>query len=314
MSRFDVIVIGELNVDLLLNDIALLPTVGKEIIANQMKLALGSSSAIFASNSSTLGLRVGFLGKVGRDDFGSFCVGCLNAKNVDTSLVSYDDENGTGITVAMIYDNDRAMVTYPGAMKTLTLKDINFQRLSEARHIHFSSYFLQPGIGKDLIVIFRKAKEMGLTVSFDTQWDPDEKWDLDLKQILPHVDVFLPNQGEFEALTGSKDWEKSMYEVGKHARIIAMKAGKDGSYVYHNGKIIRGKPFLNENVVDPIGAGDSYNAGFIYRFLQGDTIEKCQEYANLIGAVSTTAEGGTGAFTDKKTVDSIARTRFNYIQ
>jgi len=51
--------------------------------------------------------------------------------------------------------------------------------------------------------------------------------------------------------------------------------------------------------VDPIGAGDSFNAGFIYRFLQGDTIEKCQEYANLIGAVSTTAEGGTGAFTDK---------------
>jgi len=135
-------------------------------------------------------------------------VGCLKAKNVDTSLLSYDPENGTGITVAMIYDNDRAMVTYPGAMKTLTLKDINFELLSGARHIHFSSYFLQPGIGKDLLIIFRKAKEMGLTVSLIPSGIRMKNGIFDLKQILPYVDVFLPNQGEFEALTGSKDWEK----------------------------------------------------------------------------------------------------------
>ena len=312
MVKFDVLVIGELNVDLILNDIAQHPVVGKEILAQQMNLVLGSSSAIFASNLSALGSKVSFIGKVGRDDFGHFSIECLKQKNVDTSNVYFDEKNGTGITVVMNYENDRAMVTYQGSMKSFSLNDIDLNILSQAKHMHFSSYFLQPGIAKDLAILFRKAKEAGLTVSFDPQWDPDEKWDIDLKKVLPFVDVFLPNNFEFLALTGMNDINTAMLGLKEYAHIIAVKAGTEGSYVYHNNQISHCPAFLNKEVVDAIGAGDSFNAGFIYKFVNGSSIEKCQEYANLMGAVSTTASGGTAAFQNKETIEEIAKSRFNF--
>jgi sugar/nucleoside kinase (ribokinase family) len=312
VMQYDVIVIGELNADLILNNILEFPSVGKEIIAGQMNLTLGSSSAIFASNLSTLGARVRFSGNVGKDDFGKFCIDSLKSKNVDTALINLDDENGTGLTVVMNYGEDRAMVTYQGAMKSFTANDIDQGDLKSARHLHFSSYFLQPGMAPGLPDLFKKAKELGLTVSFDPQWDPEERWELDLKAILPFIDVFLPNKKEFAALTGSDNWEKSLYELRDYSNIIAIKDGNNGSYVFYKNNIKHCRPFLNDRVVDSIGAGDSFNAGFIYQFVNGLPIEKCQEYANLIGAVSTTAGGGTGAFKSRKSAEEIAKKRFNY--
>ena len=310
--KFDVLVIGELNADLLLNDIMEFPSVGKEILADRMTLTLGSSSAIFASNLCTIGTSVAFIGSVGRDDFGTFCIDCLKEVNVLTKYINIDHENGTGLTVILNYGEDRAMVTYQGAMKYFSVKDINFDDFRFAKHLHFSSYFLQPGIAPDILVIFKKAKEMGLTVSFDPQWDPDEKWNLNLKEVLPFVDVFLPNKKEFIALTGSDNWENSLRELKDHSTITVIKDGNNGSYVFHNNKINHCPPFLNTDVVDAIGAGDSFNAGFIHQFVKGAPIVECQRYANLIGAISTTAAGGTGAFKDLNSVREVASQKFKF--
>jgi sugar/nucleoside kinase (ribokinase family) len=307
---YDVIVIGELNADLLLNDIAEFPSVGKEILAEKMTLTLGSSSAIFASNLSSIGTRVSFVGSVGRDDFGTFCVNCLSMANVETSNIKIDNENGTGLTVILNYGEDRAMVTCQGAMKHFSLKDIDFSQFVYSRHLHFSSYFLQPGIAPDILAVFRKVKEMGLTVSFDPQWDPDEKWALSLREVLPFVDIFLPNKKEFIALTGSDNWEESLRSLKDHSNIIVIKDGNNGSYVFQDNKINHCPPFLNTDVVDAIGAGDSFNAGFIHQFVKGTSIPDCQRYANLMGAISTTAPGGTGAFKDLNSVREIALKKF----
>ena len=72
------------------------------------------------------------------------------------------------------------MVTYPGAMNNFDIIDIS-DGLQKAKHLHFSSYYLQPGIRNDFGLLFEKAKQFGLTTSFDMQWDPDEKWDLNYK-------------------------------------------------------------------------------------------------------------------------------------
>lgn len=310
--NYDVIVAGELNADLLLNDINEFPVIGKEIIANRMDLVLGSSSAIFASNLSAIGTKVAFTGNVGNDDFGLFCIECLKMNNVDTSLINKEEEIGTGLTVIMNYGEDRAMLTYQGAMKTFSIDQIKPEDLKMAKHLHFSSYFLQPGIAPDIPRLFRLAKKLGLTVSFDPQWDPEEKWDLNLMEVLPFVDVFLPNKKEFIALTGSDDWEKSLYNLDIQSNVIAIKDGNNGSYVFHSNKIVHCEPFLNNDVIDAIGAGDSFNAGFIHQFVKGTPIEKCQQYANLTGAISTTAAGGTGAFKEMDKAREIAKQRFNY--
>ncbi len=312
--NFDVIVVGELNVDLILNGIEGFPVVGKEILADQMELALGSSSAICASNLSSLGLKVGFLGMLGNDVFGQFVIEQLEKKGVDTSMIIIEDDLKTGATIALSYAEDRAMITHQGAMKHLTLQDIDSDMLHQAGHLHFSSYFLQPGLKGSLDVLFQRARRLGLTTSLDMQWDPAEQWDLDLKKTLPHVDVFLPNETELLKLTGESNLNKAIRAVQDLGKYIVVKCGSKGSILSYDKKIIEKPAFLNEEVVDTIGAGDSFNAGYIYQFINGGSPEQAQEFGNITGAVSTTQAGGTNAFTSVEAVLKLAKEKFNYTE
>lgn len=312
MKKFDVIVVGELNIDLIFNGISGFPKVGTETLANKMTLTLGSSSAICASNLSTLGTKVGFVGKVGNDVFGRFTIEKLKEKGVDTSLIKLDDDLCTGATVAMSYEEDRAMVTHQGAMTNLTVDDIGEDLLKQAKHLHFSSYFFQPGFKGTLDVLFKRAKKAGLTTSLDVQWDPAEKWDLDLEKVLPWVDVFLPNEVEVQKLTGQTNLDRAINSLQNRSAYMLIKCGNKGSIQYCNGRRIEKKAYVNSKVVDTIGAGDSFDAGYIAKFIQGKSPEECQEFANIIGAISTTGSGGTSAFKDFESVSQIAKERFNY--
>lgn len=313
VKKYDVIVIGELNVDLILNKIDGFPEVGKEILAQQMTLTLGSSSAIFASNLSALGAKVAFLGKIGKDQFGELVLESLRAKGVSTELIIQDERLNTGATIVLNYDEDRAMVTHPGAMEHLTINDIHRDQLALGRHVHFSSYYLQPGIKKDVGQLFKMAKELGLTTSFDMQWDPAEKWDLDVPNVLPYVDVFFPNQQELIYLTGQVNIREAIRSLGEGIHTVAVKMGSEGSVAFTNGKEIKLPAFKNEQVVDAIGAGDSFNAGFVFKFIQGAPIEECQRFGNLCGAVNTTAAGGTTAFTSYEDVLRIAKEKLGVL-
>ena len=312
MNQTDVIVVGELNVDLILNRIDSFPEIGKERLAEEMTLTLGSSSAIFASNLSSLGSKVSFLGKIGKDIFGDLVISSLQSKGVNTNTIICSEELKTGATIVLNYNEDRAMVTHPGAMEALTLEDITESTLKKARHLHFSNYFLQPGLKKSIASLFKMAKSLGLTTSFDTQWDPEEKWDLNLSSVLPFVDVFLPNKLELLNLTQKSTVEDALDYLSPIANTIAVKLGNKGSLVFSDGKKTQKDPFLNTNVIDAIGAGDSYNAGYIHKFIQKCPIEECQEFGNLTGAVSTTGAGGTAAFSDFDAVIKIAKDRFGY--
>ena len=311
-EKFDVIVVGELNIDLILNKIRGFPKVGTEILANEMEFTMGSSSAICASNLSSLGLRVGFIGKLGDDIFGRFIIEKLKEKGVNTSMIIMDDTLKTGVTVALSYDEDRAMTTYPGAMSYLTVDDIDEDCFRNTTHVHFSSYFLQPGFKDKLYLLFKKAKNVGATTSMDVQWDPAEKWDLNLEEVLPYVDVFLPNIIELQSLTRKTNISEALESLKNNHGFIAVKCGNRGSVLYHKGKQISKPPFLHKNVVDTIGAGDSFNAGYIYKYIQGKSPETCLEFGNLIGAISTTKPGGTSAFTNIEDILNTASNIFNY--
>ena len=309
---FDVIVVGELNVDIILNQVESFPEVGKEKLADSMTLTLGSSSAIFASNLSALGMKVSFIAKIGNDVFGRFCKEQLEVKGVDTSMLMVSDDLKTGATIVLNFGEDRAMVTHQGAMKHLGMNDISKEMLGVAKHLHFSSYFLQPGFKNDLDSLFKMATEAGLTTSLDVQWDPVEQWDFDFKTILPYVDVFLPNETELLNLTGKDSIDAALKAIEGNGKFIAIKKGTQGSLLSCNNKLVNGKPFLNDKVVDAIGAGDSFNAGFIFKFIQGFTPEDCQTFGNLVGAISTTQAGGTTAFTGYEDTMKIAKEKFGY--
>ena len=171
---------------------------------------------------------------------------------------------------------------------------------------------MQPGLKPDIRVLFEKAKLIGLSTSMDPQWDPFEKWDLDYKSILPMVDVFLPNEVELNNITGTANLEDAFHAIQDYCNIIVVKSGNNGSTLFDKGKTFHADPFLNTSVVDAIGAGDSFNAGFISEFIKSRPFTECQRYGNLMGAVSTTRAGGTTAFNDLESVMDIARTKFNY--
>ena len=309
---FDAIVVGELNVDLIFNQVESLPELGKEKLAEEMTLTLGSSSAIFASNLSALGMKVSFIGKIGNDVFGRLCKEELETKGVDTSMLMMNNSLKTGATVVLNFGEDRANITHQGAMSHLGLNDITAEMLSRAKHLHFSSYFLQPGFKTDLTALFKMAKDAGMTTSLDVQWDPQERWEFDFEKTLPFVDVFLPNEKELLKLTNRHSIDTAIDLIKDVANAVIVKLGNKGSVSFHRGKKLIKPAFLNGEVVDAIGAGDSFNAGFISKFIKDLPLGTCQEFGNLIGAISTTAAGGTSAFTDLKTTMKIAKEKFGY--
>ena len=308
----EVTALGELNVDIILNDIDGFPEMGKEKFAGKMTVALGSSTAIFAANVACLGARTAFAGMVGRDSFGSLVSESLRAKGVDTRFLIESPDYATGATLVMSYDEDRANLTYQGAMDHMGFDDLNPDIFRESRHIHISSVFMQSALKRDFSRIFEAAESGGVTLSMDTQWDPKEGWDFDCAAILPHVDVFMPNETELKAITRTDDLSGAISRIRPYLRQVAViKCGSRGSIlVKKDGEVSEMPSFLNSHVVDSIGAGDSFNAGFVYGYVKGMSLTECQRLGNLTGAVNTTAAGGTGAFTSREAVIRTAREVF----
>ena len=313
MKAFDIVALGELNVDLILNQIDGFPEMGKEKFAKQMTLTLGSSTAIFAANAAALGVKVAFCGMIGNDQFGDLVETSLKNKNVDTRYLIRTSEHATGATICMSYDEDRANLTYQGAMDVMELKDINPEVFTNTKHIHISSIFMQSGLKKDLIEILKLAKENGVTTSLDTQWDPVEAWDLNYAEVLPLITVFMPNETELKALTHKDTVDEAIECILPYINNAIIKQGSRGSLLLtKEGGRVQIPAMLNDQVVDCIGAGDSFNSGFISQLVQGKTLEACQRYGNMTGAVNTTAAGGTTAFTCLEDVERVAKERFGF--
>jgi sugar/nucleoside kinase (ribokinase family) len=196
-------------------------------------------------------------------------------------------------------------------MEYLRIDDIPADWIRLGRHMHLSSAFLQKSLTQDMVRLFSRAKKEGLTTSFDPQWDPDEKWDLDLQALLPLVDVFLPNIEEIKHLTRTDSLEEAIKAVSGFSNIVVVKDGVNGAHLQSNGKHVHQPAFLNPDLVDTIGAGDSFNAGFINRFVLGHPLDECLDFAALIGAISTCKPGGTAASQDLSIARQIARDVFH---
>src|SRR6478735_2530634 len=198
-----------------------------------MLYTMGSSSAIFACNLSTLGVSVNFVGSIGKDDFGEKILNELHSKNVNTSGIIRSDTAATGITVAFNYQQQRGMVTYPGAMNELSEADITDEMLQNARHLHVSSVFIQPALKPGLTKLFKRAKQFGLTTSLDPQWDSYEQWQCDWQNLLPLVDVFLPNMEELKNITQESTLQNAVNSIKHHTNILTVKNSIEGAIAFY---------------------------------------------------------------------------------
>jgi sugar/nucleoside kinase (ribokinase family) len=306
LAPFDVSVIGELNLDLILYGLPQSLVLEREHLATDLSITLGSSSAIFAHNLSYLGNRVGFSACIGDDPFGEICVQRLSASGVDVSHIKKLRGKTTGLTVILPQRKDRFILTYPGAMYEMTERELDQAFVFNAKHLHLSSYFLQKGIRPQLIHIFRKAKEAGLTTSLDTNDDPEDRWSGDIQLLLRYVDILLPNERELCKLAQMNDVEKAVESLSQKVRILVIKRGSQGAMARVGKEKFAAYPPVVD-VVDPVGAGDTFDAGFVHQFIRGAKIEDCLKFANCAGALSVTRAGGTEAFRDATHRDAFLR-------
>jgi len=297
MPRFDVTIAGELNLDLILYGLPaeLLPE--RELLAESMMLTLGSSSAIVAHNLASLGSRVGFQSLIGEDPMGKIALERLARSGVDTARVSVTKRLGTGLTVILQRDSWRNILTYPGTITKLGPNDLDCDYLSDARHFHFCSYYLQTGLRPHVPELFRRLKAAGLTISLDTNDDPEDRWGSDLREALAHVDIFLPNRREACKSAATDDLEIAMKKLPEIVPLVVIKLGAEGAVALRNKERIK-SPALKVEMVDPVGAGDSFDAGFLHAYLKGGSLKKCLAAGNAAGALCATRAGGTEAFLD----------------
>jgi sugar/nucleoside kinase (ribokinase family) len=298
MPRFDVTIAGELNLDLILYGLPAELPAERELLAPHMMLTLGSSSAIVAHNLASLGCRVGFTSRIGDDALGQMALDRLAASGVDVSRVRrVPGPSQTGITVILQAALERRILTYPGTMFDLALDDLDFDWLSDAGHFHLSSYYLQRGLRPHVVELFRRLKTRGMTLSLDTNDDPDDRWDGGLNDVLRYVDVFFPNVREAQRLAGTDDRDQAISQLATRVPLLVVKLGAEGAMARRGDETFQ-SPAIPVNFFDPVGAGDSFDAGFLSQFVQGKDLPTCLRWGNLAGAFSTTMAGGTEAFRD----------------
>jgi sugar/nucleoside kinase (ribokinase family) len=292
-KTFDILVAGELNPDLILSgDVA--PAFGQvEQLVDSAALTIGSSSAIFACGAARLGLKVAFVGVCGDDLFGRFMLDELIQRGVNVSAVLRDPNRPTGLSVILNRGADRAILTHPGTIPSLRAEQVGDGLLLKARHLHVASYFLQTALQPGLPSLFQRAHNLGLSTSLDPNWDPASAWQ-GFETLLPKVDVFLPNQNEALALTGLRQARSAAKKLAGQCQTVAVKQGGRGALACRAEEIVQAEALAVE-VVDTVGAGDSFDAGFLYGWLEGWDLAKTLRMAVVCGSLSTRAAGGTSA-------------------
>jgi sugar/nucleoside kinase (ribokinase family) len=300
---YDILVAGEINPDLVLSSPQLEPLFDQhETLVDSAHLTIGSSCAIFACGAARLGLRVAIIGIVGKDLFGDFMLTEMQRRGVDIAHVIVDPSCETGLSVILSRGQDRAILTHMGSIDALQAGQVTDDLLNKSRHLHVASYFLQTALKPGLPGLFRRAHALELTTSLDTNWDPAGEW-VGVLDMLELTDIFLPNAAEAQAIAGITDPGAAALSLARHAGTVAVKQGAQGALAAKGDELIKASP-LPAKVVDTVGAGDSFDAGFLFGILNHWSVEKTLELATACGAISTQSAGGT---TGQPTLDEALR-------
>jgi sugar/nucleoside kinase (ribokinase family) len=286
--------IGDINVDILMGGLASLPIVDKEITCQSFQIAVGSSAVIAAAAYASLGGGGGnasFLGLAGNDDYGNFMLRSMNELNINTNLVRRTNAVNTGVTVNLIHQSTRTQITYPGTIAEFNGADITGKDLHGFDHIHFAGPYLQTNFRPHLTRLLQLAKSKNITTSLDPQWDPAETW-LYMNDWLPLLTYLFVNEGEALSITRANSLEDAARQLATKTRTPILKAGPQGSLALHHNQLLTA-PAKKIPVVDTTGAGDCFDAGFLFATLEKKLpLQDALAFANATGSRSCTFPGG----------------------
>ena len=316
MSRYDLVVLGDCNPDVLVVGDDVTPSFGQtEKLVDGISLVIGGSAAITAVAAARLGLRVALAAAVGADPAGRFMLDQLASEGVDVAAVVVQDDAPTGMTVALSRGGDRAILTALGAVASLTAADVPPSLLAEARHVHASSWFLlEDSLGPGLAGLFSAARAEGATTSLDTNWDPAERWTGEhLLTAIAQADLLLPNEAEALRLSSALSLDEAAGKLTAGGARLVVKLGERGALCVERAEYAEG-PARYQVALPPVvpadatGAGDCFNAGLIAGLLDGMDLPRAAALGCAAGALSTAAPGGTAAAPDRDAALRLAST------
>ena len=298
-KKWDVYVYGDVNIDLVIPNVDKFPLAGQEDVVDIMDTFVGGGAAVFTLGIGKLGLKPVFQGTIGNDCYGDFIRKEFRAQNIDDSLLVTSQDNKTGISISFTNEKDRSFLTYRGTNDEIEISKIALDQVTKARHIHLTSYMGRKN-HQAYLKILKKIKQTGdITVSFDVGWDDSGEWYKGIYDLFPYIDLLFMNETEAVHYSGLATAEEAIVDFGKTCPLVVAKLGKDGSIAWSNDQQYEAKAYPVK-AIDTTGAGDSFNAGFVYGFLKGKSVEACLSYANGCGALSVTALGGNTGFPVEK--------------
>ena len=302
--RFDVTIVGDTNLDLLMYGLPEDLPSERELLASGMTTCIGGSGAITAHNLAALGKCVGFITAAAPDEFGRFCRNELQSAKVDMARAIDCPDRNTGVTVHLQHHMMRHMFTHAGATFQLRFEDLDLGYLAASRHFHIPSYYLQRALTPRIPELLASLKRSGLTISLDPNDDPSQLWHRSILDALRFVDILMPNEREACLIAGKPDLRAAVAFLRTRVPLLIVKQGQKGASAYE----AKHEWHIAAEVVqvkDAVGAGDSFNAAFLHAWLSGWPVERALAFANAVGAFSTTASGGTAAFRDAERLNRL---------
>ena len=304
---YDVIAIGNIVADFIAAPVVRHPNWGELIeVESPIGLNIGGNAAIFSVCASAFDLNCALLGMVGADELSGLLQEKLDHAQVDTTNIRVSDSHSTGSTLVVASETgERGFYHHMGANREFSLDDIDFRIFDGSKALLLCSYFIMPGLeGDSARTILATAKKKGLTTFFDVAWNPSGKWLLG--DFMDSVDVFMPNADEIMMLTGKETVSAAAAEfLARGVDTVAVKMGDQGCYVATSkGETVR-LDGHKVKAVDTTGAGDTFNAGFVYGMLSGWELEDVARFANAAAAISVTKLGGATAAPTRTVIEEV---------
>jgi sugar/nucleoside kinase (ribokinase family) len=312
METFDLIAFGEVALDIILAGVDKVPRRWSILGTARAACAVSAGTAGYVAQCfAELGGRVSIVGKIGNDNVGRLVLDGFDHCAVSTKELIIDREAETEISTVILYeDGNKSSVV----SNILPLRPDEFSKggLTNGRAFHFAGYLLYPNLwGKDAVSLFKMAKNEGLLVSADPQMSATGDWSQPFQGILEHLDVLLLDEEEAKKISQRKRVNDAIERLLRNGpRIVAVKSGRKGCTVGYGDRIRTIRAYKVKNV-STIGAGDAFDAAFIYGSLQNWSVEKTACFANVIAAISTTQYGCMTAIPRAKTAETISRAYYH---
>jgi sugar/nucleoside kinase (ribokinase family) len=303
----DVVVAGSVYCDLIFFDLDGPPTLGEEVRTESFTLAPGGGGYITAAGLARLGVRTALRTYVGRDLLGRYQVDALRRSGVDIAQIHRHPRLGTAVSVAFSTRRDRGFLSYKGCAwdTARLLRSWTPAAYRRHRHVHFAGF--RPPF-RPHVALLEGLRGSGVTTSLDIGWYPAVYRDPTFLDLVRRVSVFMPSWRDARWLTRRSTPAAAVRALGDLVQIPVIKLGPAGAIGLEDGRVVRMRP-PRVRAVETTGAGDAFNAGFLWAYLRGDPLARCLAAGNVCGALSTRAAGGTAAFPTLRELGAHLRSR-----